>query len=83
MGTKFTEMHKKIMELLVAKYMNNIKEVDEEIKQLYAQNQLLCSHPLYIVKDKELSEHLEQVNSDLIKNKEQTFARDKIAFANH
>lgn len=32
---------RKIMELLVAEYIKNIKEVDEEIKQLYTQNKLV------------------------------------------
>lgn len=73
-----------MMALLVTEYMKYITEVDEEIKQLDVQNKLLCSHPLYSIKDKELSEPPEQFIAELIKKKEQQFARDKIAFViNH
>ena len=72
---------KKMMELMVEYYMQELKIVDCEIKRIYDENSQILNKSEFGSYDTRLKEHIQTFTSDLLNKKEEKLSRDKLAFA--
>lgn len=70
----------KMMLLLIDEYKTTIAQIDKELEPLYTKLSSLKTHAQYNQQDKELNEHLERFNRDVLIKKENKFLRDSRAF---
>lgn len=69
-----------MMSLIIEEYQKSLKEIDRELDSVYTQLVVFKNHALYAQYDKELNEHIEQFNREMLIKKEKNFHRDKNAF---
>lgn len=60
-------------------YRKGLKEINEEIKQLYVQNTILYGTLSFVERDKALRENLAKLN--LLHKKDMKFIQDMLAFS--
>lgn len=71
---------KKMMELMVEYYMQELKLVDCKIKRIYDENADLLNKPEFETYDTRLKEHIQGFTRDLLVKKEEKMSQDKYAF---
>ncbi|XP_040196297.1 uncharacterized protein LOC120929125 [Rana temporaria] len=71
-----------MMHILCKQYEGEITDLDLQINTWYIDLILAATSPLFIQREKELKEHLEEYTADLIKIKEGKYMRDKSAYDN-
>lgn len=71
---------KGMMLLLKEEYAKRLRELDKDVDSFYNLFSQYKDHSAYAQSDKELSEHLENFNHQILMKKEKKMQRDKMAF---